>query len=225
MNKLVIFDLDGTLCDTLDDLTYYVNVACRKFGYPEIDRSIARKHVCRGSLEFFRLCLGEQKNNPKVEEYHEYYSDQYRLSGSPRTKLYDGMEQALLRLKANGYKFAILTNKTQVQTDVIYDRYIKHIGFDKVVGLRDGVVAKPDPTEILNLIKEFGTDKEHTYFIGDGDTDVLASLNAGVNLIAVTYGYRDKDLLEQLGAKVFADNPKEIADIILGETNEQISNF
>lgn len=218
MNKLAIFDLDGTLCDTLDDLRFYINDACNKFGFPPCDRKTVRTHVCHASLKFMALCMGiENLDEKTLNEYHDYYSEQYRLSGSPRTRLYDGMEETLLRLKSAGYKLAILTNKTQVQTDVIYDKYIKHIGFDKVIGLREGVVAKPDPTEIFNLMKEFGADKETTYFIGDGDTDVLAGLSAGVKLITVTYGYRDKEDLEKLGADCFVDTPQKIADIILGE--------
>ena len=218
MNKLVIFDLDGTLCDTLDDLTYYVNDACEKFGFPKCDKKTVRTHVCYPSLEFFSRCLRITDLDEQTKKrYHDYYGEQYRLSGSPRTSLFPGMEQTLYKLKEKGFKLAILTNKTQDQTDEIYNKYVKHIGFDKVVGLRDGVVAKPDPTEIYNLMKEFDSNKENTYFIGDGDTDVLAALNAGVNLIAVTYGYRDKDVLEKLGAKVFANNPSEVCGLILGE--------
>ena len=218
MNKLVIFDLDGTLCDTLDDLTYFINDACKKFGYPTLEKQKVREYVCYGSREFFGMCLGLDKNHPNLDEYHDYYSKQYKNSGSPRTRLYKGMEQTLLRLKEKGYKLAILTNKTQYQTDTIYDNYIKQFGFDKVLGLKEGVVAKPDPTEILKMMDEFETDRENTYFVGDGDTDVLAGIRAGVKLITVTYGYRDKDILLKLGAKVFADNPKEIADIILNDS-------
>ena len=226
MNKLVIFDLDGTLCDTLDDLTYYVNDACKKFGYPLCSKEQVRQNVCHGSRKFFGLCLGEGDIvNPKIDEYHEYYSEQYRKSGSPRTKLYDGMAEVLSKLKKNGCKIAILTNKTQCQTDSIYDRYIKEYNFDKVVGLRDGILPKPDPTEIIKLMKEFGTEREQTYFIGDGDTDVLAGINAGVKLITVTYGYRDKELLKQLGASVFVDTPSQILGEILGDKNEQTSNI
>lgn len=218
MNKLVIFDLDGTLCDTLPDLKYYVNLTCEKFGYPVCDTKRIRDNVCYPSLEFLIGCMGAE--DAKIEDqkkFHEFYSQAYRESKSPRTRLFDGMEQALIRLKNAGFKLIIFTNKTQDQTDVIYDKYIKYIGFDKVLGLKEGVVPKPDPYEITKLMQEFGSDKENTYFVGDGDTDVLASINAGVNLVTVSYGYRDKDVLENLGAKVFADNPKQIADIILGE--------
>lgn len=218
MNKLVIFDLDGTLLNTLSDLTFYVNDACKKFGYSTLTEKEVEKYVCYESREFLRRCMKESDvNNPIIDDCHRYYSEQYKNSGSPRTKLYKNMDKTLIKLKEKGYKLAILTNKTQVQTDVIFDKYLKEFGFLKVIGQKEGVVAKPDPTEIFNLMNEFNTDKENTYFIGDGDTDVLAGLNAGVKLIAITYGYREKEFLETLGATVFANTPEEIAKIILGE--------
>ncbi len=218
MNKLIIFDLDGTLLNTLPDLAFYVNDALKKFGYSTLSEKEVEKNVCYPSRDFLRRCMGEDDvNNPIIDTCHEYYSEQYRKSGSPRTKLYLNMDKTLIKIKEKGYKLAIFTNKTQKQTDVIFDKYLQEFNFDKVLGQKKGVVAKPDPTEIFNLMKEFNTDKENTYFVGDGDTDVLAALNAGVNLIAVTYGYRDKVILKTLGATVFADTPEEIAKIILGE--------
>ena len=215
-NKLVIFDLDGTLCDTLPDLTYYVNVALNKFGYQERTIKEVREFVCAPSLEFLRLCMGEKEENIQiVNKCHDFYANEYKQSGSPRTRLYNGIEDLIVALKQNGCKIVILTNKTQDQTDVIYNKYIKHLCFDKVIGVKDGVVPKPDPTEILKLIKEYNVTKENTFFVGDGDTDVMAALNAGVNLIAVTYGYRDKPVLSSLGATVFADTPEQIKELIL----------
>ena len=214
-NKLVIFDLDGTVCDTLPDLTYYINVALKKYGRKELTAKQVREYVCAPSRELLRLCMDVEEGNEIIDACHNFYEIEYKNSGSPRTRLYDGIENLVLTLKEKGFKIAILTNKTQVQTDVIYDKYIKHLGFDKVVGLRKGIVPKPEPTEIFNLMKEFNTTKENTYFIGDGDTDVMAALNAGVKLIAVTYGYRDEPVLFSLGARNFARTPQEIADFIL----------
>lgn len=218
MNKLVIFDLDGTLLDTLPDLTYYINDACKKFGFPTLQKNEVREHICYGSREFLRRCIGvSDTTNPIIDECHNYYSNEYKNSGSPRTCLFEGMDKTLKSLKEKGCKIAILTNKTQEQTDVIYEKYLKEFGFDVVVGLRQGIVAKPNPTEIFNLMQKFGTDKNNTYFVGDGDTDVLAAQNAGVKLIAVTYGYRDKEFLESLGAKVFAKKPEDILGVIVGD--------
>ncbi len=215
-NKLVIFDLDGTLCDTLSDLTFYINYALKEFGYKERTVSEVREYVCVASREFMRLCMGEKDSSLEIiDKCHDYYAKAYKASGSPRTRLYVGIDNLVRTLKENGCKLVILTNKDQDQTNIIYDKYIKQLCFDNVIGIKDGVIPKPDPTEILKLIKEYNVTKENTYFIGDGDTDVLAAINAGVNLIAVTYGYRDKDVLISLGAKVFADSPEQILHHIL----------
>jgi phosphoglycolate phosphatase len=136
--------------------------------------------------------------------------------------LYDGISELITNLKQNGCKIAILTNKAQDEMQVIYDRLLSKFKFDEVIGLREGVAIKPDPTEIFNLMKKFGVDKANTYFVGDGDTDVLAARNADVNLIAVTYGYRDKDYLQKLGAKTFADTPSEILKYILGKQKKSL---
>ena len=218
MQKLVVFDLDGTLFDTLDDLTYYVNQAIIKFGYNEIDRSVTRKHVCAKSKEFLRLCMGEEDvDNPIIDQCHAYYSEQYKNSGSPRTKYYEHVEEVVFALKNAGYKIAIYTNKTQEQTDVIIKNHAKEGTYDLVVGQKQGVVGKPDPSELFKIMDYFKVNKENTFFVGDGDTDVLAGLRAGVNLIAVTYGYRDKEDLKALGATVFADNALDVYRIITGK--------
>ena len=214
MNKLVIFDLDGTLCDTLLDIEYYANESLEKFGYATRSRKEIRDTVCLSIEEIFCLLMGEKKGSPIAKQATEYYKKRIKEDKSPRTKLFDGTDNLLATLKEKGYKLAILTNKSADETEVIYQRILAEFGFDEVIGLKEGVVAKPEPTEIFKLMEKFGADKQNTYFVGDGDTDVLAALNADVNLITVTYGYRDKDYLQGLGAKVFADNPQEILSLI-----------
>ena len=159
--------------------------------------------------------LEKNKDSQIVKDAVAYYQKSIKESKSPRTVLYDGISELLVSLKQNGCKIAILTNKAQDEMQVIYDRLFSEYAFDEAIGLRQGIAIKPDPTEIFNLMKKFGVDKENTYFVGDGDTDVLAALNAGVNLIAVTYGYRDKDYLQKLGARNFANTPSEILKYIL----------
>ncbi len=216
MNKAVIFDLDGTLVDTLPDITFYTNYALRKYGIREITEPEVRNLICHASRKLMQLCAGiEDENDPLVDLCHDYYNEAYSISGSPNTKVYDGIKDVLKELKARGYKIGIFTNKLEPPTLDIYRNHLSDIEFDKIVGLKEGVKHKPDPTEIIKMLDEFGVEKKNAYFVGDGDTDVLASKNAGVKCIAVTYGYRDKEILEALGASIFADTPKEILDIIL----------
>lgn len=216
MNKLVIFDLDGTLCNSLPDIAYFANESLKYIGSEPRDEKTIRDAVCLSIEEIFCLLTGEKEGSPIAKEATAYYKKHIKESQSPRTALYDGIDELLINLKKKGYKLAILTNKAQDETQVIYQRLLSGFGFDAVIGLKEGVAVKPDPAEIFNLMKKFGTDKQNTYFVGDGDTDVLAANNAGVNLIAVTYGYRDKDYLQKLGAKVFADTPSEILGHIEG---------
>ncbi|MBR2869973.1 MAG: HAD family hydrolase [Clostridia bacterium] len=215
MNKLVIFDFDGTLCDTLPDIVYFANQTLKNAGYEAKPSQQIRDTVCLSIAEIFSLLTGEKQNSQIVKDAVAYYQKSIKESKSPRTVLYDGISELLASLKQNGCKIAILTNKAQDEMQVIYDRLFSEYAFDEAIGLRQGIAIKPDPTEIFNLMKKFGVDKENTYFVGDGDTDVLAALNAGVNLIAVTYGYRDKDYLQKLGARNFANTPSEILKYIL----------
>ena len=215
MNKLVIFDFDGTLCNSLPDIVYYANQSLEKHGYATKRESEIRDTVCLSIEEIFSLLTGEDIRSQIVKQTTDYYKKQIKDSKSPRTRLYDGISELLIELKRQDYKIAILTNKSEDEMQVIYQRLLSGFGFDAVIGLKEGVVAKPNPTEIYNLMDKFGVAKQNTYFIGDGDTDVLAANNAGVNLIAVTYGYRDKEYLQKLGATVFADTPKDIQSLIL----------
>ena len=214
MNKLVIFDLDGTLCNTLPDIAYYANESLEKFGYAPKQETEIRNLVCLSIEEIFCRLMGKKEDSPIAKQATAYYKKHIKESKSPRSVLYENVDDLLLGLKSAGYKLAILTNKAADETEVIYQRLLSNFEFDAVIGLKEGVAVKPDPTEIFNLMKKFGVDKQSTYFVGDGDTDVLAALNAEVNLIAVTYGYRDKDYLQGLGATTFADNPKEILSLI-----------
>jgi phosphoglycolate phosphatase len=215
MAKLVVFDFDGTLCNTLPDIAFFANETLKKLGYQTKSIQEIRDAVCLSIEGIFSLLSGEKEDSQIVKDAVAYYQKHIKESKSLRTVLYDGISDLIVNLKQNGCKIAILTNKAQDEMQVIYDRLLSEFKFDEVIGLREGVAIKPDPTEIFNLMKKFGVDKSNTYFVGDGDTDVLAARNADVNLIAVTYGYRDKDYLQKLGAKTFANTPSEILKYIL----------
>ena len=144
----------------------------------------------------------------------KYYNDIYTNSGSPKTKLFDGVKEVVQELANRGYKMAILTNKPQMTTDAIFNEYMSDMPIDLVIGQRDGVKIKPDPTVTNSILEKYGVEKQNAYFIGDGETDVITAINANINGIAVLWGYRSKDELQDAGATVFVDSPLDLLNIL-----------
>ncbi len=210
MNKLVIFDLDGTLIDSLPDIAYNVNLALAKFGYNELNCAEIMANIGNGARRLVEDCMGAGKTKEQVDECLEYYNALYTNSGSPRTGLFEGISQMLLDIKAKGFKIAILTNKPQFTTDRVYQTYLKQFDFDMVVGQSQNIKCKPDKAGAEYIMKTLDVCPENCYFIGDGETDVLTALNAGVLPICVLWGYRNKAQLERAGGKIFVNSPEGI---------------
>lgn len=214
MNKAVIFDLDGTLLHTLPDIFDHVNITLKHFGYPERTEKEVMAFIGCGARNLIKCSLPEGLSEERVSECHDYYNKAYTGSNSPKTKLFDGIKEVVKNLKERGYKVAILTNKPQETTDNVHQRYMSDMGFDKVVGQSKSVKVKPDPTAAQAILKEFGVEPNNCYFVGDGETDVLTSLNLKSKGIAVLWGYRSKEQLKEAGATVFANEPKDLISLI-----------
>ena len=214
MSKLVIFDLDGTIIDSVQDIMDSVNVTLKQFGYPERSLDEIKQFIGNGARNLIKKSLGGMETEEKIDECLAYYNEHYTNSGSPKTKVFDGLEDVFINLKSKGYKLAILTNKPQMTTDDVYKNYLSKFEFDCVVGQRTGNKIKPNPEMVFAIMKEVGAEKEDVYFVGDGDTDVQVALNASINGISALWGYRTKSQLEQVGAKTFAKTPSELINII-----------
>ena len=213
MAKAVVFDLDGTLIDSLPDIADNVNIALEKFGAPKRTIEEIRSFIGNGAKNLIEKSFGGLTEE-QLSERLSFYNKLYTASGSPKTHVFDGVGEVLVALKKRGYKIAILTNKPQITTNNVYETYLKQYDFDKVVGQKDGVKIKPDPTVLLEMLAEMGVEKSDAYFVGDGDADVQVALNAGVKSVSVLWGYRDKDYLEKLGAKIFVENTAQLLDIL-----------
>lgn len=213
MNKLIIFDLDGTLIDSLPDIYDCVNLTLAHFNYPLRQKSEIRQFIGNGARNLIKQSFGNIKGK-ELDEKLAFYNHIYTNGGSPKTCLFDGVDQLLYALKEQGYKLAILTNKPQMTTDKVYEKYLSQFNFDMVVGQSGSVKCKPDPTATLNILQKLNVEKENTIFIGDGETDYLTSKNAGVKNVSVLWGYRDKDQLEKVGASNFANQIKDIFTLI-----------
>ena len=212
--KAVIFDLDGTLLDTLDDLTDSINEMLNVFGYKAITREKVRAIIGSGAKKMISDALPEKLSDEKFVKCLEEYNRIYNASGSPKTKIFDGMDKVLVELKKRGYKLAVLSNKPQYSTDKVYEKYLKEFGFDFVGGQSEKIKCKPDPAGVIYVLNELGVKPEDAYLIGDGETDVMAALNAGIKGIGALWGNRTKEQLAAAGGTVFAENPQQILKII-----------
>ena len=214
MIKLAIFDLDGTLLHTIPDIAENVNIMLEKYGYRTLSEKEVAKRVGNGAKNLVKQSIPEELPEDKLKVILDYYNKIYTESGSKKTALFSGIEELLIGLKERGVKLAILTNKPQMTTDGVYKTYLSKFNFDKVVGASDTVKCKPDKTATESIIKEFKVNNSEVVFIGDGETDVLTAINSNVLGIAVLWGYRDKEQLSDAGAKIFANEPLEILNII-----------
>ncbi len=214
MEKAVIFDLDGTLLDSIDDITDSINAMFSEFGYEPIDREKVRAIIGKGAKKLIADALPEKLSDEEFVKRLETYNRIYNASGSPKTKLFEGISKVLSELKIRGYKLAVLSNKPQHSTDKVYDKYLKNLGFDFVLGQSDKIKCKPDPSGTLYLLDMLGVKPENAYLVGDGETDVMAAINAEVTGICALWGNRTKAQLAAVGGKIFAEKPEDILKII-----------
>ena len=214
MNKAVIFDLDGTLLDTVPDIMDNINIMLEHFGYKTRSENEIKRFVGCGARNLVALSVGKELTKEELDERLIFYNTAYTASVSPKTHLFDGIEVVLKTLKSRGYKLAILTNKPQETTNTVVREYLQDFGFDMIVGQSGSVKCKPDKTATLKILDSLKVEAKNAFFVGDGETDVETSINAGTCGIAALWGYRDKEQLKNAGAKTFATAPIELLELI-----------
>lgn len=213
-NKLVVFDLDGTLIDSVPDIAYSINVMLEKFGHPQKSIAEITQMIGNGARNLVIRSIDQKLSDKEIDVRLEFYNAHYTSSGSPKTKVFDGVKEMLFELKKRGYKLAILTNKPQMTTDEVYKNHLQDVGFDAVVGQHVGMKIKPDPTMLVKIMEDLGVEKQNTYFVGDGEPDAQIAQNAGVKGISELWGYRTKEQLEKVGATTFAKTPTDLLKLI-----------
>lgn len=214
--KLAIFDLDGTVLDSLDDLANSTNAALRAHGYPERTRQEICQFVGNGMARLIARAVpvGTDDNTTAavLATFKAYYADHCAEKTAP----YAGVLQLLARLRAAGVKLAVLSNKADAATKSLCHTYFEG-AFDLVVGEREseGVRKKPAPDAVFAILRELQVDAAEAVYIGDSEVDVQTAQNAGLALLAVTWGFRSEAVLRESGAAVLVDNAKTLGDLIL----------
>lgn len=213
MEKVAIFDLDGTVLDTQEDIADCMNKTIELFGYKKRSYAEYKQVIGNDASNFMRKLLGDLPTE-KLMEIWRSYEKVYDRYGIVKTKLFDGINEVLIALKERGYKLSLLTNKTPEELAPFIPVFFTNSPFDDIIGVGNTDGAKPSPKEVLRILSDFNVEKENAYLIGDGETDILAAVNAKITPIAVLWGNRTKEQLKAVGANIFVDTPKEILDIL-----------
>lgn len=215
--RLFVFDLDGTLVDTFEDITEAVNYSLRGLGFPGLSVDKVRQYVGNGVLQLMQNILdlfpegGHFKGGkPPVEKAVGLWKEYYLAHPADRSRLYPGVRDLLNFLKKKGIKRAVLSNKAhEVAVEVLKALEISAL-FDYIMGEGGGTSRKPSPEGILFLMEKFGASARETWLVGDGEADIRAGLNAGCNVCGVTHGILDRPTLKSLGAHVIVDSLGEL---------------
>ncbi len=211
--KLVIFDMDGTILDTLEDLANTANYALHTNGFPERTKDEVRQFVGNGILKLIERATPEGTTQEQIGKTFETFIEYYKDHKSDTTKPYPQIMELLIALKEAGHKLAVVSNKADQAVKDLCLEYFPNI-FDAAIGERVGVAKKPAPDSVNEVMKELACAPEDTVYVGDSDVDVMTAKNANVTCIGVTWGFREKELLESTGANFIVFSATEIFEIV-----------
>ncbi len=212
--KAAIFDMDGTILDTLEDLTDSVNAALRWAGYPERTLDEVRSFVGNGALKLVERAVPAGTGAADIRRVLDFYRPYYQEHAEEKTRPYPGIPEALSALRAAGVKLAVVSNKPHGATVKLAARYFPG-AFDAVLGARDGVPVKPAPDLLEAVMGSLGAAPEETAYIGDSDVDIETAKNTGTACVSVAWGFRSEGFLREHGADLTVRNGEELLAALL----------
>lgn len=212
----VIFDLDGTLLNTLEDLKNSVNYVLSVCGMPQRSYEEVRHFVGNGVKRLMELSVPGGFDNPDFERAYGLFREHYVKHCNDLTDLYPGIRELLRTLKREGFRMAIVSNKYYEGVQALKEQYFTEY-LDVAIGEKEGIRKKPAPDTVLAALKELGLAKERAVYVGDSEVDLATAKNTGMDCITVGWGFRTRAEQERAGAKVFVDQPMEIMELLYEE--------
>ena len=214
MYKVYIFDLDGTLLDTLTDLAASTNYALREHGMPEHSVDDVRRFVGNGVRKLMERAVPDGADNPLFDEAFATFRQHYMEHDLDTTRPYDGIPEMLATLKSRGCRIAVVSNKMMAATQELCQHFFPDtvevaIGEHEAEGIR----KKPAPDTVYAALSALGVTKDHAVYVGDSDVDIATARHAGLPCISVLWGFRDRDFLLQHGATTLVTIPRELCEL------------
>ncbi len=205
----VIFDLDGTLLNTLDDLAASVNYALEGCGYPRRTVDEVRRFIGNGVEKLIERAVPKDIDKKDLKECLDIFKTHYNNNMNNQTRPYSGIMELLESLKSKSIKMAVVSNKMDEAVKVLCEEEFK--GFIQVaIGSSEGVAKKPAPDSVYKALAELDSKEDDTIFVGDSEVDIKTAKNAKVTSVGVTWGFRDREILEAEGADFIMENPKDL---------------
>lgn len=216
----VLWDLDGTLLDTLEDVAGCVNGTLEKYGFPPRELGFIRLLQGDSARRILAVCAGLDENDPKIDGMYPYFCDLYAAKCDVKTRPYPGIIPMLKRLKARGIKMCVVSNKSEEQAAQLVK---KHFGdlISCCVGEKKGVPMKPHPAMVREALKRMGTSKENSVYVGDTEVDIQTADNSGLEKFIVGWGFRDEDQLLKAGAKRVIKSALELEKTITEQSEDK----
>lgn len=215
MKKLVIFDLDGTLVNTIADLADSVNYALQTLGYPAQPYEKFPYFVGNGIYKLIERALPpESRDEQTIRSVKAVFMDYYMLHNTDKSTVYDGVGELLRALAGKGVALAVASNKVHEATVAMIARLFPGIGFACVLGQRDGVPTKPNPAIVAEILQTASATPSETLYVGDSGVDMQTAHNAGITAVGVTWGLRPVEELRQNAADIIIDSPMELLEYL-----------
>jgi len=212
--KLAVFDMDGTILNTLEDLADSTNYALKANGLPERTIDEVRRFVGNGIRLLIERAVPTDTDKKLTDQVFDTFKEYYKTHCAVKTRPYDGIKDVLLELRKAGCLTAVVSNKADFAVQDLCKDYFDNL-FDFAIGEREGIKKKPAPDSVFEVLSKLNVEKDNAVYIGDSDVDFATSVNAGMDVIMVGWGFRDEEFLREKGAKRIIKQPSEILDIIL----------
>lgn len=211
--KAVIFDMDGTVLDTLDDLTDTLNYALTKNNLPTHTRDEVKTYVGNGVKVMMQKAVPENTSKEVMDSMFAHFKEYYKDHCNDKTHAYEGIPELMQYLKNAGIKLAIVSNKIDSAVKDLNNLHFNGM-VDEAIGERKGVNKKPAPDMVFEAMEKLNVTKDEAVYIGDSDVDYATAKNSGLPCISVLWGFKSREFLESLGADCFAETPDDIKRIL-----------